>query len=120
MLFESSVRYSDVPVARVVRTQGETTIARPLADPARVDTVVVQPAYQPAATGPLEAAREPVVAPPVTGPPLPVAAGARTPQPLQRNPRYQPALQQPQPGQVVRPPTATPAAAPAQPQGPRR
>jgi rod shape-determining protein MreC len=103
----------DVPVARVVRIQGEATIARPVADPARVDTVVVQPAYQPAATGPLEAAREPVVAPPVTGPPLPAAgaAGARTPQQLQRNPRYQPALQQPQPGQVARPPAAAPAPA---------
>ncbi len=106
----------DVPVATVVRTEGEMAIARPLADPARVDTVVIQPAYQPAATGPLEAAREPVVAPPVTGPPLPVAAGARTPQPLQRNPNYQPALQDPQPGQIVGPAAGQPQAAPQTPQ----
>ena len=107
----------DVPVATVTRIEGEVAIARPLADPARVDTVVVQPAYQPAATGSLERAREPEVAPPLLGPPLPAApaaAGARTPAQLQRNPRYQPALQQPQPGQVVRPPTAAPPAPPAQ------
>ena len=108
----------DVPVATVIRIEGETTIARPVADPARVDLVVVQPAYQPAATGELEDAREPYVAPPVVGPPLPQAQGARTPPQLQRNPRYQPALQQPQPGQVVRPPGAVPP--PARPQAPQR
>ena len=103
----------DVPVARVVRTQGEATLARPIADPSRSDLVIVQPAYQPAATGPLDRAVEPEVGPPVIGPPLPAAAGARTPPPLQRNPRYQPALQQPQPGQVARPPAAAPASAAA-------
>ena len=111
----------DVPVARVVRIEGELAIARPLADPAAVDTVIVQPVYQPAVTGPLEAAREPVVAPPVVGPPLPASSGARTPSQLQRNPRYQPSLQQPQPGQVTRPPSAAPAAPqPPQPQGAQR
>ena len=109
----------DVPVARVMRIEGESAIARPLADPARVDLVIVQPAYQPAATGELDEAREPFVAPPVTGPPLP-ATGGPTPAQLQRNPRYQPALQQPQPGQVVRPPVATPAQPAPQPQGARR
>jgi rod shape-determining protein MreC len=99
----------DVPVATVIRTEGEATIARPIADPARADLVIVQPAYQPAATGELDDAREPFVAPPVTGPPLPQAQGARTPAQLQRNPRYQPALQQPQPGQVARPAPAAPA-----------
>lgn len=107
----------DVPVATVIRIEGETTIARPVADPARADLVIVQPAYQPAATGTLEDAREPFVAPPVTGPPLPQAQGARTPAQLQRNPRYQPALQQPQPGQVVRPAAPAPTAPP---QGPPR
>ena len=112
----------DVPVASVIRIEGEATIAQPVADPARTDLVVVQPAYQPAATGTLDQARGPEVAPPVIGPPLPAAAGGTTPPQLQRNPRYQPALQQPQPGQVARPPTAAPAPAPrrnAQ-QGPRR
>lgn len=105
----------DVPVATVLRTEGEITIAVPLADPARVEMVVVQPAYQPAATGGLDEARGEYVAPPVTGPPLPPAPGGHTPPQLQRNPRYQPALQQPQPGQVVRPPTAaTPPAQNAQ------
>ena len=115
----------DVPVATVVRIEGETAIARPIADPARVDLVVVQPAYQPAATGELSEAREEYVAPPVTGPPLPASSGSHTPPQLQRNPRYQPSLQQPQPGQVTRPPAAPAPAAPAQPQpaptqGPRR
>lgn len=111
-----------VPVASVIRLEGDTAIARPLADPASVDRAIVQPAYQPAATGALEEAPPVPVTPPIEGPPLPPEgpAGATppttaTPTPLQRNPRYQPALQQPQPGSVVpsrpRPPGA---------QGPRR
>ena len=39
----------NVPVAQVVRVDGETAIARPLASPARVDYAIVQPIYQPAA-----------------------------------------------------------------------
>lgn len=95
----------NVPVARVVRIENQTAIARPVADPARVDHVIVQPAYQPAATGALDEAPPPVAAPPVVGPPQPT-----TPPQLQRNPSYQPALQDPQPGAFVQPRT----------QGPRR
>lgn len=88
----------NVPVAQVLRIENQTAIARPVADPARVDQVIVQPAYQPAATGELEAAPPPVAAPPVAGP-----ASPTTPPPLQRNPNYQPALLDPQPGMVVQP-----------------
>ena len=59
----------DVPVARVIRIEGDTAIARPVADPARIDFAIVQRAYQPAATGRLDYAPAPVVAPPVARPP---------------------------------------------------
>lgn len=39
----------DIPVAQVVRIEGEEAIARPLASPARIDYAIVQPLYQPAA-----------------------------------------------------------------------
>jgi rod shape-determining protein MreC len=95
-----------VPTARVIRLEGDTAIARPIADPARADFAIVQPAYQPAAAGPLELAPAQPVAPPVAGPP-PAAGGAagRTPARLQANPRYQPALQQPASGATVPPRT---------------
>jgi rod shape-determining protein MreC len=97
----------DVPVARVTLIQGDSAIAEPVADPARSDFAIVQQAYQPAASGPLD------LAPPLT-PALPVPAAAAAPPgapgaaPLrQRDPRYQPGLQQ------QSPPTAVPAPAPA-------
>ncbi|MFN3725810.1 MAG: rod shape-determining protein MreC [Allosphingosinicella sp.] len=37
-----------IPVAQVIGIQGEVTIARPLAAPARVDYALVQPIYEPA------------------------------------------------------------------------
>ncbi|WP_166037917.1 rod shape-determining protein MreC [Sphingosinicella sp. YJ22] len=37
-----------IPVAQVIGIQGEVTIARPLATPARVDYALVQPLYEPA------------------------------------------------------------------------
>lgn len=98
-----------VPVASVIRIEGDTAIARPLADPAAVDLAIVQPVYQPAAGGALEEAPPVPIAPPVEGPPLAPAgaeAGAgATPTLRQRDPRYQPALQQPTP-ESVRPRTA--------------
>lgn len=39
----------NVPVAQVVGIEGESAIARPLAQPARIDYAIVQPLYQPAA-----------------------------------------------------------------------
>ena len=39
----------NIPVAEVVRMEGEIAFARPLASPARVDYAIVQPLYQPAA-----------------------------------------------------------------------
>lgn len=39
----------DIPVAEVVRVEGENIIARPLASPARVDYAIVQPLFQAAA-----------------------------------------------------------------------
>jgi rod shape-determining protein MreC len=43
-----------VPVAIVVQVARDLTIARPLADPARIDFAIVQEIYQPAANRPLE------------------------------------------------------------------
>jgi len=98
----------DIPVAVVVASEGDTAIARPIADPARLDYAIVLRIFQPAAAGPLEAARPQPVAPPV-------AAAPPTPHPgQQNNPRYQPALQQPPPGMVGAAP-ATPAPAGANP-----
>jgi rod shape-determining protein MreC len=83
----------NVPVALVTASEGDTAIARPVADPARMDFAIVQRIYQPAAAGPLDMAR-----PTIPAPPVPPAA---TPHPgQQNNPRYQPALQQPQPGMI--------------------
>ena len=92
----------DVPVARVIRIEGDTAIARPAADPARIDFAIVQRVYQPAAGGPLDLAAPAPAAPPVAGPPLPRPG-------QQNNPRYQPGLQQ-QPA----------ASAPERPAGPAR
>src|SRR3954468_10127465 len=43
----------DIPVAVVVTVQGDRTVAKPLADPARIDYAMVLPVYQPAASSPL-------------------------------------------------------------------
>jgi len=83
----------NIPVATVTGQEGERAIARPIADPGRLDFAIVQRIYQPAADGPLDAARPVAPAPPV-------AAAPRQAQPQapasgqQNNPRYQPALQQ--------------------------
>jgi rod shape-determining protein MreC len=93
----------NIPVALVTASQGDTAIARPIADPARMDYAIVQRVFQPAAAGPLELA-------PPQPPARPVDAPAPTPHPgQQNNPRYQPALQQPQPGMVAPPRGAAPA-----------
>jgi rod shape-determining protein MreC len=103
----------DIPVAVVVSSQTDTAIARPVADPSRLEYAIVLRVYQPAAAGPLDSAPPQPIAPPVTAPPPP------TPHPgLQNNPRYQPALQQPQPGMVVGPPPAAAAAPAAAPPAP--
>ena len=98
----------NVPVARVTRITGDTALARPVADPARADFAIVQPAYQPAATGELEEATAPMAAPPVTAPPAAATGRDTTPPPLQRDPRYQPALLEPPPDAVAPPPAAAP------------
>jgi rod shape-determining protein MreC len=106
----------NIPVARVVRLQGDTAFARPIEDPGRADFAIVQRVYQPAADGPLEAAPPVQRAPVTVGAPVTVAApppGEQpqpgTPAPRQQSPRYQPALQRPE--------AALPG---ANPQGPRR
>lgn len=94
----------NVPVASVVRIEGDTAIARPVADPARADFAIVQRAYQPAANAGLETAPPHPIAPPVAAPPpgTPAAMpGQTTPAARQRDPRYQPALQQPQPAGAI-------------------
>ncbi len=103
----------DVPVARVAQLQGDVAIARPIADPARIDIAVVQRAFQPAAGAPLDQGPPQAIAPPVTAVPpgLLPARQAVTPPQVQRDPRYQPALTQPQA-------TARPAAPPVAPPNP--
>ena len=44
-----------VPVAVVVRANRDATVARPLADPARIDFAIVETIYQPAASVPVNA-----------------------------------------------------------------
>ena len=105
----------NVPVATVIRLEGDTAIASPIADPAQLDFAIVQKAYLPAANAGLETAGPGPIVPPVTVVPPDVAAtpSVLTPAPRQQDPNYQPALQQPQPGVV---PAARPTArAPAQP-----
>jgi len=82
----------NVPVAMVSGREGDTAIAQPLADPARLDFAIVLRIYQPAATGPLEAAPPQTPAPPVAGPARPAGAPGQ-----QSDPRYQPGLQQQRP-----------------------
>jgi rod shape-determining protein MreC len=48
-----------IPVAMVVKVDKDTTIARPIADPAKVDRAIVQHVFQPAANQPLSAAEPP-------------------------------------------------------------
>jgi rod shape-determining protein MreC len=97
----------DIPVAIVVASENDVAIARPIADPSRMDYAIVLRVYQPAAAAPLDAARPGPVAPPVPGPPPAVPHPGQ-----QNNPRYQPGLQQPQPGMVASPAApAAPAAA---------
>lgn len=87
----------NIPVATVIGQEGERAIARPIADPARLDFAIVQRIHQPAADGQLDAARPVTPAPPVAAPP-PGQAPAPGTRPAQQNdPRYQPALQQPSP-----------------------
>ena len=58
-----------IPVAMVVRINGDETLARPIADPARLDFAIVQSIFQPAAEQPLS-----VAAPAAQGVPAPAAA----------------------------------------------
>lgn len=61
----------NIPAAIVAQVSRDSTVARPLANPARVDFAIVQPIYQPTANEPLDAATAP---PPVPAPA--VSAGA--------------------------------------------
>jgi rod shape-determining protein MreC len=84
----------NIPVATVVGQEGERAIARPIADPSRLDFAIVQRIHQPAADGQLGAARPVTPAAPVAAPPPGQAPPSGT-RPAQQNARYQPALQQP-------------------------
>lgn len=83
----------NIPVAMVVRLEGDTAIARPLANPARAEFALVLRPYQPAAGAPLDQAAPPVAGQPVAG----GGPATPTPQGRQNDPRYQPALQSPPP-----------------------
>ena len=67
---------------------------------------IVQRVFQPAALGPLDLGPQQRPAPPVAAPPA--SAPGAAPSGQQNNPRYQPALQQPQPGMSGRPRAAEP------------
>lgn len=60
-----------IPVAMVVKVDRDTTIARPIADPARVDRAIVQHIFMPAANQPLS-----VAGPETSAPTVPAPAGA--------------------------------------------
>jgi len=49
----------NIPVAEIIRIEGETAFARPLASPARADYAIVHPIYQPAALPPSEGGTAP-------------------------------------------------------------
>jgi rod shape-determining protein MreC len=87
----------NIPVATVVGQEGERAIARPIADPSRLDFAIVQRIHQPAADGQLGAARPVTPAAPVAAPPPGQAPPSGTRPAQQNDPRYQPALQQPSP-----------------------
>lgn len=53
----------DIPVAEIVRIEGDFAVARPLAAPSRIDYAIVQPLYQPAAVPPSEGGSAPAEAP---------------------------------------------------------
>ncbi len=53
----------DIPVAEIVRIEGDFAVARPLAAPSRIDYAIVQPLYQPAAVPPSEGGSAPTEAP---------------------------------------------------------
>lgn len=95
----------NIPVAAVTALAGDSAIARPLADPARIDFAIVQRVFQPAANAPLETAPPPVE--PAEAPPALDGPDAARPD-------YQPALQSPQPG------LAAPGAPAPRPQAPPR
>ena len=86
-----------VPVAIVARLDGDSAIARPIADPARADFAIVQRAFQPAAAGALDQAAPPVAGPPAAAPPPQPGAAPR-----QGDPGYQPALKTAPPGGAPR------------------
>jgi rod shape-determining protein MreC len=107
-----------IPFARIIRVEGDAAVARPLANPAKLDFAVVQRAYQGAAAQPLDRA-QPLGPPPAPGRPPPgyqPPQPGTSPQPAPQGPRYQPGLQQPQPGLVTdaAPPPPPPAGAPRQ------
>lgn len=106
-----------IPVARVIRIEGEAAVGRPVADPARADYAVVLQIYQPAADAPLEEAAEPIAGEPLDGRLVPpsLLENVATPAPRQQNPDYQPALQRPDPELMRRSPRQDPAP-PAAPQ----
>jgi rod shape-determining protein MreC len=102
----------NIPVARVVRLEGDKALAAPVAEPGRADFAAVLRPYQPAADGPLEAAPRFQEAPVTVAaqPPAPGQPSPATPPTRQRSPQYQPALQRPQaavPG-AARPPERRP------------
>jgi len=69
----------NIPVAVVTGSEGESAIARPLADPARMDYAIVQRIYQPAAAGPLDRASPPAAAPAIPSEPADRSPGSAAP-----------------------------------------
>ena len=55
----------NIPVAVVVRIEGDRTVARPLADPSQIDYAIVLPIYQPLADAPLSGDSEAALAGPM-------------------------------------------------------
>lgn len=94
----------NIPVARVTALDGDSAVAAPLADPARIDFALVLRMFSPAVNGSLDAApppAQPLPLPPAPVQPPPSQASPAVPRP--QDPSYQPALQQPQPGIITTP-----------------
>ena len=69
----------NIPVAVVTGQVGERAIARPIADPARLDFAIVERIYQPAVDGPLDSARPVTPAASVAAPRAQPAGNATAP-----------------------------------------
>jgi rod shape-determining protein MreC len=68
-----------IPVGIVIKIDRDDTVARPIADPARIDFAIVQSIFQPAANQPLSVAPPPPTAGTLPSGPAPLPPGQQAP-----------------------------------------